>query len=87
MIFVYILLFFLLAGLIGTVVVIFLVATKVKGVADRFKQQSNWRPRYQQDASSGSGEPTIVDRRNPEEACQKIIPKDEGEYIDYTEER
>lgn len=27
----------------------------------------------------------IIDRRNPDTANRKIIPKDEGEYVDFTE--
>lgn len=87
MIFFQIMLLFLLSGLICMVVVIFIMANKVKQLADRFKQQGFQRPRDQKNASSGNGEPTVVDRRNPEEAEQKIIPADEGEYIDYTEKR
>ena len=29
---------------------------------------------------------SVIDRRSPEEANQKIFSKDEGEYVDYTEE-
>lgn len=87
MIFLKILFFFLLAAIVSIAIVILVLTSKVKQLADRFKQQASQRPRYQNDASSDNGEPTVVDRRKPEEASQKIIPADEGEYIDYTEER
>jgi hypothetical protein len=28
----------------------------------------------------------VIDRRSPEDASKKIIPKDEGEYVDFSEE-
>ncbi|HEY9543751.1 DUF4834 family protein [Prevotella sp.] len=29
---------------------------------------------------------SVIDQRSPQEAKQKIFKKDEGEYVDYTEE-
>ena len=28
----------------------------------------------------------VIDRRSPEDASKKIIPKDEGDYVDFSEE-
>lgn len=39
--------------------------------------QQDSQPRY------GGKDPSIIDQRTPEEANRKIIPDNEGEYVDY----
>ena len=39
-----------------------------------------------QSGSHSSDRESVVDRRSSKEANQKIFSKDEGEYVDYTEE-
>ena len=36
--------------------------------------------------NSYSDDEKVIDTRNPEDAKKKIFTKDEGEYVDYTEE-
>lgn len=43
------------------------------------------RPDQPRHTATAHGD-TIIDRRNPEEASQKIFRRDEGEYVDYEEE-
>lgn len=36
--------------------------------------------------NAGHGEPTVIDQRSQRETHQKIIPQNEGEYVDFVEE-
>lgn len=36
--------------------------------------------------NAGHGEPTVIDQRSQRESNQKIIPQNEGEYVDFVEE-
>jgi|GEM_PF-790226 len=47
--------------------------------------QQGARRHYEQTGNYGDQE-VIIDRRTPEEARRKIIPKGEGEYVEFEEE-
>lgn len=49
------------------------------------KQNGNNEGRHGRNSSYGDDE-KVIDTRNPEDANKKIFTKDEGEYVDYTEE-
>ncbi|WP_301412197.1 DUF4834 family protein [Prevotella sp.] len=49
------------------------------------KQNGNNGERHGKHNSYGDDE-KVIDTRNPEDANKKIFTKDEGEYVDYTEE-
>lgn len=50
--------------------------------ADR--QDNTWQ---NSGSSSWNNDETIIDRRSPDEANRKIFSKNEGEYIDFEEEK
>jgi len=50
------------------------------------QRQSTQRQERGRTYRADSGE-TIVDYRNPQETGRKIFTKDEGEYVDYEEEK
>ena len=54
-------------------------AAKAKQLINRVKEQAN----AHQQRSEGN---VVYDQRNPQRANRKIIPKDEGEYVDFEEE-
>jgi uncharacterized protein HemY len=51
----------------------------VRNFTKRFKQQKQTR----QQSVDGN---IVIDHRDPQQANKKIIPKDEGEYVDFEEE-
>ena len=65
-------------GLIAIVVFLLSVWQQVKNGFRRFREQDS----QQQTHVDGN---VVIDRRSPEDVSKKIIPKDEGEYVDYTE--
>jgi len=72
--------------LIALLVVIFIVGIfiwrvffQVKNAAKNMKQQMG------DAAKQRNKKQTVEDRRDPDHANRKIIPKDEGEYVDYKE--
>lgn len=65
-------------GLIAIVVFLLSVWQQVKNGFRRFREQDG----QQQTHVDGN---VVIDRRSPEDVSKKIIPKDEGEYVDYTE--
>ena len=74
--------FLLIILLIGVVIgglTITFIYRKIHQDANQFKQQTGEHTR--------SDKQTVEDRRNPSEANKKIIPKDEGEYVDFEEEK
>lgn len=79
--------FILLVFLIGFVVVLMTVVMtwlKLRGTINQFRQQMNGGSDGGSRASATSGG-GVHDERTPEQAGRKIIPKDEGEYVDYKE--
>ena len=52
---------------------------------NQFKQNGNNEGRHNRNSAYGDDE-KVIDTRNPEDASKKIFTKDEGEYVDYTEE-
>lgn len=68
----------LLIGLVFTAVVLLSLWQQVRGAFRRFREQAG----SQQDHIDGN---VVIDRRTTEQANKKIIPRDEGEYVEYTE--
>lgn len=73
----FLLLLFVL-GIIAVMVFLLSVWQQVKSGYRRFRQHDG----RQQTHVNGN---VVIDRRSPEDAAKKIIPQDEGEYVDYTE--
>jgi len=68
----------LLLGFFAIVVFLFSVWQQVKGGFRRFRQEAGQRqPQQQEDGN------IVIDHRSDEEANKKIIPSDEGEYVDF----
>lgn len=80
MIIIRILFFLLLIGFIIFLIGAFFLAFVARNFTKRFKQQKENR----QQSVNGN---VVIDRRDPQQANKKIIPKDEGEYIDFEEEK
>lgn len=74
-----ILFYLLLIFLFIVGIVLFFLAFHVRNFTKRFKQQKETR----QQSVDGN---VVIDRRDPRDVNKKIIPKDEGEYIDFEEE-
>ena len=79
MIIIRILFFLLLIGFIIFLIGAFFLSFVARNFTKRFKQQKENR----QQSVNGN---VVIDRRDPQQANKKIIPKDEGEYIDFEEE-
>ena len=79
MIIIRILFFLLLIGFIIFLIGAFFLVFVARNFTKRFKQQKENR----QQSVNGN---VVIDRRDPQQANKKIIPKDEGEYIDFEEE-
>ena len=71
--------FLLIFGIIAIAIFLLSVWQQVKSGYRRFREQGS----QQQTNVDGN---VVIDRRSPEDASKKIIPKDEGEYVEYTEE-
>lgn len=74
--------FFFFLFLFAVFAILFAVlffAAKARQIIHRFKQQAT----SQHQQTEGD---VVIDQRDPNKANRKIIPKDEGEYIDFTEE-
>ena len=71
--------FLLIFGLIAIAIFLLSVWQQVKSGYRRFHEQGS----QQQTNVDGN---VVIDRRSPEDASKKIIPKDEGEYVDFSEE-
>lgn len=56
----------------------------IKKTADQMKDQLNGQ--YSQCGEGFDDRETVFDRRDPQQARQKIIPRDEGEYVDFEED-
>ena len=53
---------------------------------NQFNNQSGTPQGRQRKRNSYGDDEKVIDTRNPEDANKKIFTKDEGEYVDYTEE-
>ena len=71
--------FLLIFGFIAIAIFLLSVWQQVKSGYRRFREQGS----QQQTNVDGN---VVIDRRSPEDASKKIIPKDEGEYVDFSEE-
>lgn len=68
----------LLFGLLLVGILLLSVWQQLKGVFRRFREQ----PGNQQEHIDGN---VVIDRRTTEQVSKKIIPREEGEYVEYTE--
>ena len=77
-----------LSALIFIGLMIFILYRRVKNVTNMFNKQphSTQQQERQRTYRSDSGE-TVVDYRNTQETDRKIFRKEEGEYVDYEEEK
>ena len=73
------LLFLFIFGLVAIAIFLLSVWQQVKSGYRRFREQGS---QQQQHVDCN----VVIDRRSPEDASKKIIPKDEGEYVDFSEE-
>lgn len=86
---------FLFIILLGIFIVVGVVAYKIYSTFHSVKKQfkgfrgqdnGNGQDRQQYRQTSGDDE-IIIDRRTPDEMNRKIFSKNEGEYVDYEEEK
>lgn len=86
---------FLFIILLGIFIVVGVVAYKIYRTFHSVKKQfkgfrgqynGNGQDRQQYRQTSGDDE-IIIDRRTPDEMNRKIFSKNEGEYVDYEEEK
>lgn len=86
---------FLFIILLGIFIVVGVVAYKIYRTFHSVKKQfkgfrgqdnGNGQDRQQYRHTSGDDE-IIIDRRTPDEMNRKIFSKNEGEYVDYEEEK
>lgn len=86
---------FLFIILLGIFIVVGVVAYKIYRTFHSVKKQfkgfrgqdnGNRQDRQQYRQTSGDDE-IIIDRRTPDEMNRKIFSKNEGEYVDYEEEK
>lgn len=86
---------FLFIILLGIFIVVGVVAYKIYRTFHSVKKQfkgfrgqnnGNGQGRQQYRQTSGDDE-IIIDRRTPDEMNRKIFSKNEGEYVDYEEEK
>lgn len=86
---------FLFIILLGIFIVVGVVAYKIYRTFHSVKKQfkgfrgqdnGNGQGRQQYGHTSGDDE-IIIDRRTPDEMKRKIFSKNEGEYVDYEEEK
>lgn len=80
---------FLFIILLGIFIVVGVVAYKIYRTFHSVKKQFKGfrgQDRQQYRQTSGDDE-IIIDRRTPDEMNRKIFSKNEGEYVDYEEEK
>lgn len=76
-----------MVGLLTVGVFLFGIFVRVRSALNGFSKNEPGRQHGQEGARRRtSDEEIITDRRSPADARQKIIPKDEGEYVDFKEE-
>ena len=81
-----ILFFFFLVGFLGALYIGYGFYKRIRQATKTFREQMEQQQGRRQDSAYGSQE-GVVDPREPQRAHQKIIPKDEGEYVDFEEEK
>jgi len=81
----FILLIFL-AGFIALIFVIYSFYKRIHATAKEFKKQMDGQQQQSKNRTYGEQE-GVVDQHTPDKANQKIIPKEEGDYVDYEEEK
>lgn len=64
--------------LVMGIFILYFIVKRFKNITRQFRQTTAERPK--------SDRQTVIDRRHPDEVHKKIIPKDEGEYVDFEEE-
>lgn len=72
--------YIVLFGLIAVLFVFLFLASAVRKLRNRGQQQP--RSNQPRQATQADGN-VVIDRRPTEDIGKKIIPKDEGEYVDY----
>lgn len=77
MLFKFILIIFIAGVLFGGISIMRIVRL-VRKVADQFRDEAE--KQYRRPAGDDNN---VVDHRSPEDVNKKIIPKDEGDYVDY----
>lgn len=89
----FILFFFIFSLIMGAVVIVSIVR-KFRNATRQFQNQMNgnngaWSARDPfstgKNRNSSPTEEGVIDNRTPEQSSKKIIPKDEGEYVDFEE--
>ena len=76
-----------MVGLLTIAVFLLGIYRRVHGALNDFRKQASAQQRDQNNGQRRrSDEEIITDRRSAADARQKIIPKDEGEYVDFKEE-
>lgn len=81
----------IVAGLLAVGILAFVIYRKVRGFASSIKGDAAKNTNGSQQKAGYHGyrnatpDGTIIDTRDPGTASRKIIPSDEGEYVDYTE--
>ena len=84
-------LIFALIGLLAVGILAFVIYHKIRGFASSIKgdaaknTNSSQRKAGYHGYRNATPDGTIIDTRDPGTASRKIIPSDEGEYVDYTE--
>lgn len=81
--------FILVIFIIGLVAVCWIAYKFFKSVSDATKGVNRRNAQRQTRMQSGTygNQEGVVDQRNPEQVARKIIPSDEGEYVDFEEEK
>lgn len=79
-----------LAGLVAVIAVVWKFYRRIHAATERLRQQmggtqDNATSQTSQRTTTTDSGDTIIDTRSQEQATQKIFPKDEGEYVEYTE--
>ena len=81
----------IVAAFVAVGVLAFVIYHKVKGFTSSLKSgaEKNGNAGWQDTKGHGYGnatpDGTVIDTRDPARSRRKIIPADEGEYVDFTE--
>lgn len=70
-------------GLLAVLFVFLFLASAIRNLRNKAQQQPHANQgRHTRQATQADGN-VVIDRRPTDEIGKKIIPKDEGEYVDY----
>ena len=74
---------------VAVCVVAFRVYRSFRSMASKFNdfKSGSKRSSYSRGGQSAAADETIIDRRTPDEVNRKIFSKNEGEYVDFEEEK